>query len=286
MDLLGGRQPLRQRAARGGRRLGAGAARATSTASSTSCWRSARCSSPTSSPACSPTRTGARPPAGWSVPRMPLDRDAVLVAVATVGTTLAPWGLAFIQSYAVDKRLHVEDLRYERVDVDRRRGADRGDRLLRRRRLRGDAARRRASRSTTPATPPARSSRSPAASRRPCSALGLPRRGAARGGDRAALDRLLGLGDARPQGATSTTASPRRGPSTSPSARWSRSPPSLVLIPGAPLIPILFLSQALNAVLLLVLLPFMRLARQGPGADGRARAGPGRAPRSPGSPSP
>ncbi|HSR94664.1 MAG TPA: divalent metal cation transporter [Solirubrobacterales bacterium] len=32
----------------------------------------------------------------------------------------------------------------------------------------------------------------------------------------------------------------------------------LVLIPGAPLIPILFLSQALNAVLLLVLLPFMR----------------------------
>ena len=36
----------------------------------------------------------------------------------------------------------------------------------------------------------------------------------------------------------------------------------LVLIPGAPLIPILFLSQALNAVLLLVLLPFMRsLAR-------------------------
>jgi Mn2+/Fe2+ NRAMP family transporter len=40
-----------------------------------------------------------------------------LVAVATVGTTLAPWGLAFIQSYAVDKRLRVEDLRYERIDV-------------------------------------------------------------------------------------------------------------------------------------------------------------------------
>jgi Mn2+/Fe2+ NRAMP family transporter len=31
-----------------------------------------------------------------------------------------------------------------------------------------------------------------------------------------------------------------------------------VLIPGAPLIEILFLSQALNAVLLLVILPFMR----------------------------
>jgi Mn2+/Fe2+ NRAMP family transporter len=33
---------------------------------------------------------------------------------------------------------------------------------------------------------------------------------------------------------------------------------AIVLVPGAPLVPILFLSQALNAVLLLVLLPFMR----------------------------
>ena len=54
---------------------------------------------------------------GLVVPGIPLNRDALLVAVATVGTTLAPWGLAFIQSYAVDKRLHVKDLRYERVDV-------------------------------------------------------------------------------------------------------------------------------------------------------------------------
>jgi Mn2+/Fe2+ NRAMP family transporter len=54
---------------------------------------------------------------GLVAPGMPLTRDAVLVAVATIGTTLAPWGLAFIQSYAVDKRLRVEDLRYERIDV-------------------------------------------------------------------------------------------------------------------------------------------------------------------------
>jgi NRAMP (natural resistance-associated macrophage protein)-like metal ion transporter len=54
---------------------------------------------------------------GLVVPNIPLSRDAILVAVATVGTTLAPWGLAFIQSYAVDKRLRVEDLRYERIDV-------------------------------------------------------------------------------------------------------------------------------------------------------------------------
>ena len=38
---------------------------------------------------------------------MPLTRQGVLVTVDTVGTTLAPWGLAFIQSYAVDKQLKV-----------------------------------------------------------------------------------------------------------------------------------------------------------------------------------
>ncbi len=54
---------------------------------------------------------------GLVEPRMPASRDAVLIAVATLGTTLAPWGLAFMQSYAVNKHLHVGDLRYERVDV-------------------------------------------------------------------------------------------------------------------------------------------------------------------------
>ncbi len=54
---------------------------------------------------------------GLVVPSLPLNRDALLTVTATVGTTLAPWGLAFIQSYAVDKRLTVADLRYERVDV-------------------------------------------------------------------------------------------------------------------------------------------------------------------------
>jgi NRAMP (natural resistance-associated macrophage protein)-like metal ion transporter len=54
---------------------------------------------------------------GAVVPDIPLNREALLVAVATVGTTLAPWGVAFIQSYAVDKRLQVKDLGYERVDV-------------------------------------------------------------------------------------------------------------------------------------------------------------------------
>jgi Mn2+/Fe2+ NRAMP family transporter len=54
---------------------------------------------------------------GLVVPDMPLTRDAALVVVATVGTTLAPWGIAFLQSYAADKRLTVRDLAAERVDV-------------------------------------------------------------------------------------------------------------------------------------------------------------------------
>ena len=51
------------------------------------------------------------------VPSMPLTQEALFIATATLGTTLAPWGLAFIQSYAVDKRLTKSDLKLLRVDV-------------------------------------------------------------------------------------------------------------------------------------------------------------------------
>ncbi len=54
---------------------------------------------------------------GMVVPTMPFTKDAVFIATATLGTTLAPWGLAFIQSYAVDKRLTRDDLKLLRVDV-------------------------------------------------------------------------------------------------------------------------------------------------------------------------
>ena len=54
---------------------------------------------------------------GLFVPSMPLTQEALFIATATLGTTLAPWGLAFIQSYAVDKRLTKEDLKLLRVDV-------------------------------------------------------------------------------------------------------------------------------------------------------------------------
>ena len=54
---------------------------------------------------------------GLVVPTMGFSRAEVLLVAATVGTTLAPWGLSFIQSYAVDKRITTADLGYERVDV-------------------------------------------------------------------------------------------------------------------------------------------------------------------------
>ena len=51
------------------------------------------------------------------IPHMPLNQAGWIAIAATLGTTLAPWGLAFIQSYAVDKKITVADLRWERVDV-------------------------------------------------------------------------------------------------------------------------------------------------------------------------
>jgi len=54
---------------------------------------------------------------GSVVPRMPIDRDGWVALAACLGTTLAPWGLAFIQSYAVDKKITLASLRWERVDV-------------------------------------------------------------------------------------------------------------------------------------------------------------------------
>jgi len=51
------------------------------------------------------------------IPYLPLNQAGWVALAATLGTTLAPWGLAFIQSYAVDKKIKVTDLKWERVDV-------------------------------------------------------------------------------------------------------------------------------------------------------------------------
>lgn len=51
------------------------------------------------------------------VPNIPPDRSGWVAIAAALGTTLAPWGLAFLQSYAVDKKISVASLRWETVDV-------------------------------------------------------------------------------------------------------------------------------------------------------------------------
>ncbi len=193
---------------------------------------------------------------GAVVPDLPLTRDALLVAVATVGTTLAPWGLAFIQSYAVDKRLRIEDLKYERIDVIagavltgvigffviiacaatlHARGIDVNDAR--------DAA----------------TALEPLAGDAAATLFGLGFLGAAL------------LATAIVPLSTAYSVSETFGRKADLDDSFSEAPvfylsfaavvafaAAIVLIPGAPLIQILFLSQALNAVLLLVLLPFVR----------------------------
>jgi Mn2+/Fe2+ NRAMP family transporter len=200
------------------------------------------------------------------VPSLPLNRDAVLIAVATLGTTLAPWGLTFIQSYAVDKRLHVKDLGYERVDVVvgalltgviglfvvvasaatlHVSGVSIDDA--------GDAAR----------------ALEPLAGHLAATLFGLGFLGAA----------LLAAAVV-PLSTAYSTAEALDVP-CDVNDSFKEAPlfyrtfigivvvaAAIVLIPGAPLIPILFLSQALNAVLLLVLLPFMRSLANDPAVMG------------------
>jgi Mn2+/Fe2+ NRAMP family transporter len=193
---------------------------------------------------------------GLVVPSIPLDRDALLVAVATVGTTLAPWGLAFIQSYAVDKRLRVEDLRYERIDVVV--GAV----------LTGvigffivvacAATLHPAGIDVDEASDAARALE-PLAGGLASTLFGLGFLGAA----------LLAAAIVPLSTAYSISETFGRRADIDDDFAQARAfylsfaavtavSAAVVLIPGAPLIPILFLTQALNAILLLVLLPFIR----------------------------
>lgn len=193
---------------------------------------------------------------GAVVPGIPLNRDALLVAVATVGTTLAPWGLAFIQSYAVDKRLTVKDLRFERVDVVT--GAVLTGLIgffvvvacaatLHAQGIEIDDAR------------DAATALEPLAGDGAATLFGLGFLGAA----------LLAAAIVPLSTAYSISETFGRKADLNDSFEQARSfylsfgavvtvAAVIVLIPGAPLIEILFLSQALNAVLLLAILPFLR----------------------------
>jgi NRAMP (natural resistance-associated macrophage protein)-like metal ion transporter len=203
---------------------------------------------------------------GLVVPSMPLTREAALVAVATVGTTLAPWGLAFIQSYAVDKRITIAELRYERVDVIA--GAVMTGLIglfivvacaatLHEQGVSVDDAR------------DAADALEPLAGHLAAGLFGLGFLGAA-----------LLAASVVPL-STAYSVSETFGARSDIDDTFAEAPlfyssfggivliaAALVLIPGAPLVPILFGSQALNAVLLLVLLPFMRRLARDPSVMG------------------
>jgi len=51
------------------------------------------------------------------VPHGTLSQTYLLAVVGTVGTTITPWGQAFIQSYVADKRLGPKDLTASRFDI-------------------------------------------------------------------------------------------------------------------------------------------------------------------------
>src|SRR3984893_17433244 len=54
------------------------------------------------------------------VPKMPQEaplNEEMLLIIAIVGTTVAPWQLFFQQSYVVDKRITTRFIKYERVDL-------------------------------------------------------------------------------------------------------------------------------------------------------------------------
>lgn len=54
---------------------------------------------------------------GTTIPTLPTGAAGWVAISAALGTTLAPWGLAFIQSYAVDRQITRATLRYARWDV-------------------------------------------------------------------------------------------------------------------------------------------------------------------------
>jgi len=205
---------------------------------------------------------------GLVVPGMPLTREAVLVAVATLGTTLAPWGLVFIQSYAVDKRLKVGDLRNERIDVIvgavltgviglfivvacaatlHPRGITINDA--------GDAAR----------------ALEPLAGSLATTMFGFGFVGAALlAAAIVPLSTAYSISEAFAAPADVDDSLKEAPLFYASFVSMVVVAAGLVLVPGAPLVPILFLSQALNAVLLLVLLPFMRRLAPRPSRDGPA----------------
>ncbi len=208
---------------------------------------------------------------GLVVPDMPLTRKGVLDTVATIGTTLAPWGLAFIQSYAVDKRLSIKDLRYERIDVVT--GAVLTGVIgafiiiacaatLHARGLRIHDAR------------DAAVALRPLAGSAATTLFGLGLVGAALlAAAIVPLSTAYSIAEALDRRRDLNCGFREAPVFYGAYGACALAAVVLVLIPGAPLIPILFLSQALNAVLLLAILPFLRTLSRSQEVMGEHRIG-------------
>jgi Mn2+/Fe2+ NRAMP family transporter len=208
---------------------------------------------------------------GLVVPSVPATRHGLLVVVATVGTTLAPWGLAFIQSYTVDKRLRLKDLRYERIDVV-------GGALMTGIIGLFIVVACAATLFTTGAH--IHDARDAATALQPLA-----------GSFAATLFSIGFIGAALLAAAvvplsTAYSVAEGFGRPCAVDDSFDQAPlfysaygvlvvvaATIVLLPGAPLVPILFLSQALNAVLLLAILPFMRHVAADPEVMGDQRLG-------------
>jgi Mn2+/Fe2+ NRAMP family transporter len=193
---------------------------------------------------------------GLVVPSIPLTRDAILTAVATIGTTLAPWGLVFIQAYAADKHLKVKDLRYENVDVVT--GAVMTG-IIGFFIVVACAATLHVEGTEINDAKDAAKALEPLAGAAASTLFGVGFLGAAL------------LAAAVVPLSTAYSIAEAAGKPADIDDGFAEAPlfyasygavvvvaAAVILIPGAPLIPILFLSQALNAVLLLAILPFMR----------------------------
>ena len=209
---------------------------------------------------------------GLVVPHMPLTRDAVLVAVATIGTTLAPWGLVFIQSYAADKHIPVKELKFENVDVVV--GAV-GTGLIGFFVVVACAATLNVHGIDVNDAKDAAKALEPLAGSAASTLFGIGFLGAAL------------LAAAVVPLSTAYSVAEAEGRPADIDDTFREAPLFylsygvvvtiaivLILIPGAPLIQILFLSQALNAVLLLVMLPFMRRLAADPELMGEEALGP------------
>jgi Mn2+/Fe2+ NRAMP family transporter len=50
-------------------------------------------------------------------PKFDLEPDFIVAALATIGTTITPWGIFYLQASVADKGLAVDDYKYTKVDV-------------------------------------------------------------------------------------------------------------------------------------------------------------------------